>query len=80
MYCWLSLRKILRMQELSEQEIVRREALQKLIDLGIDPYPAAEFPVNILANEVKEKFAAGEELKEVVLAGRMMSSRVMGKA
>ena len=68
------------MQEFSEQEIVRREALQKLIDLGIDPYPAAEFPVNILANEVKEKFAAGEELKEVVLAGRMMSSRVMGKA
>mgnify|MGYP003673884607 FL=1 len=68
------------MQELSEQEIVRREALQKLIDLGIDPYPAAEFPVDILAKEVKEKFAAGEELKEVVLAGRMMSSRVMGKA
>ena len=68
------------MQELSEQEIVRREALQKLIDLGIDPYPAAEFPVNILAKEVKERFAAGEELKEVVLAGRMMSSRVMGKA
>ena len=77
---WLSLRKILSMQELSEQEIVRREALQKLINLGIDPYPAAEFPVNILSNEVKEKFAAGEELKEVVLAGRMMSSRVMGKA
>ncbi len=68
------------MQELSEQEIVRREALQKLIELGIDPYPAAEFPVNILATEVKEKFAAGEELKEVVLAGRMMSTRVMGKA
>jgi lysyl-tRNA synthetase class 2 len=68
------------MQELSEQEVVRREALQKLIDLGIDPYPAAEFPVNILAKQVKEKFAAGEELKEVVLAGRMMSSRVMGKA
>ncbi len=68
------------MQELSEQEIVRRESLRKLIDLGIDPYPAAEFPVNILAKEVKEKFAAGEELKEVVLAGRMMSSRVMGKA
>ena len=74
------MRKILRMQELSEQEIVRRESLRKLIDLGIDPYPAAEFPVNILAKEVKEKFAAGEELKEVVLAGRMMSSRVMGKA
>ena len=68
------------MQELSEQEIVRREALQKLIDLGIDPYPAAEFPVNITAKEVKERFAEGKELKEVVLAGRMMSSRVMGKA
>lgn len=68
------------MQELSEQEIVRREALQKLINLGIDPYPAAEFPVNISTKEVKEQFAAGKELKEVVLAGRMMSSRVMGKA
>jgi lysyl-tRNA synthetase class 2 len=45
------------MQELSEQEIVRREALQKLIGLGIDPYPAAEFPVNILAQDAKEQFA-----------------------
>ena len=68
------------MQELSEQEIVRREALQKLIDLGIDPYPAAEFPVNITAKEVKEQFAEGKEMKDVVLAGRMMSSRIMGKA
>jgi len=68
------------MQELSEQEIVRREALQKLIKLGIDPYPAAEFPVNILAKEAKEQFAEGKELKDVVLAGRMMGSRVMGKA
>lgn len=68
------------MQELSEQEIVRREALQKLINLGIDPYPAEKFPVNITAQEVKEKFAQDHELKNVVLAGRMMSSRVMGKA
>jgi lysyl-tRNA synthetase class 2 len=74
------LHKILSMQELSEQEIVRREALQKLIGLGIDPYPAAEFPVNILAQDAKEQFAEGKELKDVVLAGRMMSSRVMGKA
>lgn len=74
------MRKILRMQELSEQEIVRREALKKLEELGIDPYPAAEFPVNILATDLKKRFEAGEELKDVVLAGRMMSSRVMGKA
>lgn len=72
--------KILRMQELSEQEIVRRAALQKLIDLGIDPYPAKEFPVNISSKEVKEQFTEGKEMKEVVLAGRMMSSRIMGKA
>jgi lysyl-tRNA synthetase class 2 len=68
------------MQELSEQEIVRREALKKLKELGIDPYPAAEFPVNILAADLKKRFADGEELKDVVLAGRMMSSRIMGKA
>ena len=68
------------MQELSEQEIVRREALKKLEELGIDPYPAAEFPVNILATDLKKRFEGGEELKDVVLAGRMMSSRIMGKA
>ena len=68
------------MQELSEQELVRRDALTKLREMGIDPYPAALFPVNIMAQEVKDRFAAGEELKEVALAGRMMSSRVMGKA
>jgi lysyl-tRNA synthetase class 2 len=68
------------MQELSEQEIVRREALKKLEELGIDPYPASEFPVNIMAADLKKRFADGEELKDVVLAGRMMSSRIMGKA
>jgi lysyl-tRNA synthetase class 2 len=68
------------MQELSEQEIVRRGSLQKLIDLGIDPYPAAEFPVNSTAKQVKEQFVDGKEIKDVVLAGRMMSSRIMGKA
>lgn len=76
----LSLRKILRMQELSEQEKVRRDALKKLEELGIDPYPAAEFPVNMMAADLKKRFADGEELKDVVLAGRMMSSRIMGKA
>ncbi len=48
--------------------------------MGIDPYPAAEFPVNILAVDLKKRFEGGEELKDVVLAGRMMSSRIMGKA
>ncbi len=66
--------------ELSEQEQVRREALQKIINLGIDPFPAAEFPVNITAEEVKKQFTDSKEMKDVVLAGRMMSSRIMGKA
>ena len=63
--------------ELSEQEIQRRESLQKLRDLGIDPYPAALFPVNSSAKEIKCDFEDG---KHVCIAGRMMSQRVMGKA
>lgn len=63
--------------ELSEQEIQRRESLQKLRDLGIDPYPAALFPVNSSAKEIKSSFEDG---KHVCIAGRMMSQRVMGKA
>jgi len=63
--------------ELSEQELQRRESLQKLRDLGIDPYPAALFPVNSSAKEIKNDFEDG---KHVCIAGRMMSQRVMGKA
>lgn len=63
--------------ELSEQEIQRRESLQKLRDLEIDPYPAALFPVNSSAKEIKNDFEDG---KHVCIAGRMMSQRVMGKA
>lgn len=63
--------------ELSEQEIQRRESLQKLRDLGIDPYPATLFPVNSSAKEIKNDFEDG---KHVCIAGRMMSQRVMGKA
>ncbi len=63
--------------ELSEQELQRRESLQKLRDLGIDPYPAALFPVNSSAKEIKKDFEDG---KHVCIAGRMMSQRVMGKA
>ena len=64
---------------LSEQELVRRESLQKLRDLGVDPYPADLFDVNITSKQIKAKYKKGEELN-VVLAGRLMSRRIMGKA
>lgn len=68
---------------LSEQEIIRREKLQELEKLGIDAYPAALFPVNITAAEIKQAYK-GEENKDqfanVCLAGRIMSIRDMGKA
>ena len=64
---------------LSEQEIVRRESLQKLRDLGVDPYPADLFDVNTTSKQIKEKYKEGEELN-VVIAGRLMSRRIMGKA
>ena len=63
--------------ELSEQEILRRESLQKLRDLGIDPYPAALYPVDAFAAAIKTNFEDG---KQVCLAGRMLSQRIMGKA
>ncbi|MBP7449051.1 MAG: lysine--tRNA ligase [Flavobacteriales bacterium] len=72
---------------LSDQELVRREALQKLRALGIDPFPAAEFPVTHHAAQVKEQFKEVGHAPEgaqpdasVVMAGRLMSVRVMGKA
>ena len=65
--------------ELSEQEIGRRQSLQELRNMGIDPYPAAEYPTNAFSTDIKAEFSDGEE-REVVIAGRMMSRRVMGKA
>ena len=65
--------------ERSEQELVRRESLQKLKDLGINCYPADVFPVNTTANDIKNCYEDGKELK-VVIAGRIMSRRIMGKA
>ena len=65
--------------QLSEQEIVRRESLQKLRDLGINPYPAAQFKTTSTVNEVLHNFESLEG-KELVLAGRIMSRRIMGKA
>ena len=63
--------------ELSSQEIQRRETLNKLRAMGIEPYPAALYPVTDHASEIKKSF---EENKQVVIAGRLMSQRVMGKA
>ena len=83
--------------ELSDQEIVRRNNLQRLRDLGIDPYPAAEYPVDAWSTEIRESFVDlpttvgedGEEIpatatpensRNVSIAGRIMSKRIMGKA
>ena len=84
--------------ELSEQEIIRRNNLQQLRDLGIDPYPAAEYPTNAFSTEIKESFvdlpvvgkddegndiretATSENSRNVCIAGRIMSKRIMGKA
>ncbi len=66
--------------ELSEQEIGRRQSLQELRDMGIDPYPAAEYPTNAFSTDIKDGFKDEDEPREVCIAGRMMSRRVMGKA
>ena len=65
------------MQELSEQELVRREKLAKLRELGIDPYPAAAFDVSHYATTVSEQFENGLHVR---MSGRLMSRRVQGKA
>lgn len=65
--------------ELSEQEIIRRQCLQELREMGINPYPAAEFPTNAFSTEIKAEFKDDEQ-RDVVVAGRMMSRRIMGKA
>ena len=65
------------MQELSEQEVQRRQKLDQLRELGIEPYPAALFPVDTLSDAIRSDF---EEGRKVCIAGRLMSSRDMGKA
>jgi lysyl-tRNA synthetase class 2 len=67
--------------DLSEQEIIRRNSLEQLRNMGIDPYPASEYPVDAYAKEIRENFKQDEDGKRyVTIAGRMMSRRVMGKA
>lgn len=67
-------------QELTEQEAVRRRSLQALRERGIDPYPAAEFPVDAYTTEIKDSFSDDAEPRNVRIAGRIMSRRIMGKA
>ncbi|RAJ10403.1 lysyl-tRNA synthetase class II [Chitinophaga skermanii] len=69
-------------QHLSEQEIIRREKLQELQNLGIDPYPAPEYPVNATAIQIKQRYSeeTKSEFENVCIAGRVMSVNDMGKA
>ena len=66
--------------ELSEQEILRRQSLDELRNMGIDPYPAAEYPTNAFSTDIIASFNDDDAPREVCIAGRMMSRRVMGKA
>lgn len=67
-------------QELSEQEIVRRGSMEEMRRLGIEPYPAAEYTVTGHADEIVANFADDAPQREVTIAGRVMSRRIMGKA
>lgn len=66
--------------ELSEQEIIRRKSLDELRALGIEPYPAAEYTTTDFSTTIKELFKDNEEPRQVSVAGRLMSKRIMGKA
>ncbi|MCQ2187503.1 MAG: lysine--tRNA ligase [Bacteroidales bacterium] len=69
------------MAELSEQELIRRESLSKLRELGIEPYPAAEYPVNASTAEIAAEYDPEKgNFQEVCIAGRLMSRRIMGAA
>jgi lysyl-tRNA synthetase, class II len=67
--------------ELSDQEQFRRDSLNEMRALGIEPYPAAMYPTNAFSTEIKDNFKDEEESKlQVCVAGRLMSRRIMGKA
>ena len=66
--------------ELSEQEIIRRNSMEQLRNMGIEPYPAAEYVTNAFSKEIKENFKDDAEPRPVCIAGRIMSRRIMGKA
>ncbi len=64
---------------LSEQELVRRESLEKLIEIGVNPYPAEEFKITNNSQKIKNDYVQGTKM-DVKIAGRIMSRRIMGKA
>ncbi len=67
--------------DLSEQEIIRRQALDELRSLGVDPYPAAMFPINVTTREILNQYKAEKaNYQDVAIAGRLMSKRIMGSA
>ena len=66
--------------ELSEQEQFRRQSLTELRNMGIEPYPAAEYPTNAFSTDIKTKFKDEDTGRQVCVAGRIMSRRIMGKA
>ncbi|MDR0745094.1 MAG: lysine--tRNA ligase [Mediterranea sp.] len=66
--------------ELSEQEIIRRNSMNELRAMGIDPYPAAEYVTNAFSTDIKDEFKDENKPRRVSIAGRIMSRRVMGKA
>ncbi|HHT33942.1 MAG TPA: lysine--tRNA ligase, partial [Bacteroidales bacterium] len=66
--------------ELSEQEIIRRQSLEELRKLGVEPYPAALYEVNAWSADIKESFRDEAERRQVSIAGRIMGRRIMGKA
>ena len=66
--------------DLSEQEIIRRNSLNELRKMGIEPYPAAEYKVNAYTEEMKASFSDDAAPRQVSIAGRIMGRRIMGKA
>ena len=66
---------------LSEQEIQRRNEREALLDMGIDPYPAEIFPVNVTAKDIHKNYERRKtDYKDISIAGRLMSRRIMGSA
>ncbi len=66
--------------ELSEQEIIRRQSLDELRQVGVEPYPAAKYEVNAWSTDIKSEFTDEEDRRQVSIAGRIMTRRIMGKA
>ncbi len=71
---------VMNLLELSEQEIIRRNSLEQMRQMGIEPYPAAEYVTNAFSAEIKKTFKDDEDPRQVSIAGRVMGRRIMGKA